>query len=351
MSSRLRELRSIKPKPLNLSEENLVRTTLPGDGRNLPLIIEPVIGGVVLASWAKSNKEFIDSKLSEHGAILFRGFDISKVEEFHEFVTGTSGSPLDYVERSSPRSQVAQQIYTSTDHPADQSIFLHNENSYKHIWPQRIFFFSSVVADRGGETPIADIRRVYAAIPAEVREKFVRLKVLYIRNLTEEIGMPWQTAFQTTDRSVVEDYCRRAEIKTTWKSEKHLSLAQVRAAVYRHPSTGEMVWFNHATFFHISTLHPDVRSMLLNELTEDSLPANSFYGDGSEIEPDVLDTLRAAYLKEKIVFPWQKNDLLMLDNMLAAHGREPYSGNRKVLVAMARPVHFTDPGIAFNPSA
>ncbi|HKY05738.1 MAG TPA: TauD/TfdA family dioxygenase, partial [Blastocatellia bacterium] len=349
MSSRLRELRSIKPKLLNLSEENLVQTRLLFEERSLPLVVEPVIGGVALTSWAKSNKDFIDSRLSAHGAILFRGFDIAKVEEFHDFVTGTSGPALDYLERSSPRSQVADQIYTSTDHPADQSIFLHNENSYKHIWPQRIFFLSSVVADEGGETPIADIRKVYMAIPAEVREKFVRLKILYVRNLTEEIGMPWQTAFQTTDRSVVEDYCRHAGIKTTWKSEKHLTLAQVRDAVYRHPSTGEPVWFNHATFFHISTLPPAVRSMLLEELTEGSLPANSFYGDGSEIEPDVLDALRAAYLKEKVVFRWQKNDLLVLDNMLAAHGREPYSGNRKVLVAMAQPVHFTDPGIAFNP--
>jgi len=307
-----------------------------------------VIGGVDLASWAKSNKDFIDSKLSDHGALLFRRFDIATVAEFHNFITGTSGSPLDYVERSSPRSQVADQIYTSTDHPADQPIFLHNENSYKHTWPQRIFFFSSVVADQGGETPIADIREVFASVPAEIKEKFIRLKVLYIRNLTEEIGMPWQTAFQTTDRSVVDAYCERAEIKTTWISEKHLSLAQVRPAVYRHPSTTEPVWFNHATFFHISTLDPSVRSMLLRELSEESLPANSFYGDGSAIEPDVLDTLRAAYLKQKIVFPWQKNDLLMLDNMLAAHGREPYSGNRKVLVAMAQPVHFTEPGVAFN---
>jgi hypothetical protein len=82
--------------------------------------------------------------------------------------------------------------------------------------------------------------------------------------------------------------------------------------------------------------------MLLSEFTEESLPANSFYGDGSPIEPDVLEILRGAYLKEKIVLPWQKKDVLMLDNMLAAHGREAYHGTRKVLVAMAQPVQSED---------
>jgi alpha-ketoglutarate-dependent taurine dioxygenase len=348
MTSRIKNLRSIKPRLLNINPGNLVRTALRYEGTSLPLVVEAVVGGVDLVSWATSNQGFLDPKLSEHGALLFRGFNISKISELHDFVTATSGTPLDYVERSSPRSQVAEHIYTSTNHPADQQIFLHNENSYKHTWPQRLFFFSSIVADQGGETPVADIRNIFAAIPDEIKEKFIRLGVLYIRNLTEEIGVPWQTVFQTDDKSVVEDYCRHAGIRTTWRSDKHLSLAQVRAAAYRHPSTGEPVWFNHATFFHISTLHPAVRSMLFAEFAEESLPANSFYGDGSQIEPDVLDTLRSVYLKEKVIFAWQKNDVLMLDNMLAAHGREAYSGNRKVLVAMAQPVRSDNPDVAFR---
>jgi hypothetical protein len=154
--------------------------------------------------------------------------------------------------------------------------------------------------------------------------------------------------FQTNDRAVVEDYCRAAGIRTIWRNEKHLSLVQVRAPVYRHPATGEPVWFNHAAFFHISTLSPDVRSVLLRQSTEESLPANSFYGDGSPIETDVLETLRSVYLKEKVIFPWKRDDVLMLDNMLAAHGREPYSGKRRVLAAMAQPIYETDRDIAFH---
>jgi hypothetical protein len=63
--------------------------------------------------------------------------------------------------------------------------------------------------------------------------------------------------------------------------------------------------------------------------------ANTYYGDGSPIEPKVLDQLRAAYNAETVSFPWQKGDLLMLDNMLVAHGRSPFVGPRQILVGMA----------------
>jgi hypothetical protein len=80
-----------------------------------------------------------------------------------------------------------------------------------------------------------------------------------------------------------------------------------------------------------------VREAVLMMCSEEDLPNHTYYGDGSPIEPEVLDELRAAYQQETVSFPWQKGDILMLDNMLASHGREPYSGQRQVLVGMAEP--------------
>jgi alpha-ketoglutarate-dependent taurine dioxygenase len=170
-----------------------------------------------------------------------------------------------------------------------------------------------------------------------VRQRFIEKQYMYTRNFGDGFGLSWQTAFQTSDRRAVEDYCRRNDIKAEWKEDGRLRTQQVRRAVARHPRTGEQAWFNHLTFFHFSTLGPTVREALLTMFREEDLPNNTYYGDGSPIEPEVLDELRAAYLQETVSFPWQKGDILMLDNMLASHGREPYSGARKVLVGMAEP--------------
>jgi len=40
--------------------------------------------------------------------------------------------------------------------------------------------------------------------------------------------------------------------------------------------------------------------------------------------------------QQRIVFPWLTGDVLMLDNMLTAHARDPFEGPRKVVVAMAQ---------------
>jgi alpha-ketoglutarate-dependent taurine dioxygenase len=116
----------------------------------------------------------------------------------------------------------------------------------------------------------------------------------------------------------------------------------VRPAVARHPRTGEPVWFNHATFFHVSTLDEPVGRRMLEELGEEGLPNHTFYGDGRPIEPEVMEHLRATYLREKTSFPWRQSDILMLDNMLVAHGREPFAGPRRVTAGMADPLRWEE---------
>src|SRR5580765_5516538 len=104
-----------------------------------------------------------------------------------------------------------------------------------------------------------------------------------------------------------------------------------------HFVMGEWVWFNYATFFHISTLDSQIRDGLMVQFSEEELPYNTYYADGSSIEPDVLGILRQAYEKETIKFAWQERDLLLLDNMLVAHGRSAFNGPRKIVVGMTEP--------------
>lgn len=339
---RSKPLPTARRQALRVSEDALVTTSYMQPEQRLPLVVAPAGAPVDLIGWAGEQRGWIDSQLDRHGGILFRGFGIDTPEALERFVKATSERWAEYREPATPRSQVSGNIYTSTDYPAAQRIFLHNENSHTESWPLRLCFACMIPAEQGGATPIADCRAIYERLDPAIRARFHEKQVRYVRNLGAGVGFPWQQVFKTDDKAEVEAYCRRNGIAAEWIGPDHLRISYVRPAMASHPRTGEMVWFNHATFFHISTQEPAIREGLLATMREEDLPYNTYYGDGSPIEPATLDALRAAYDEATIAFPWQAGDVMLLDNMLVAHGRAPYAGKRRVLVGMADPCNWAD---------
>ncbi|MGH9568207.1 MAG: TauD/TfdA family dioxygenase, partial [Candidatus Angelobacter sp.] len=228
-------------------------------------------------------------------------------------------------------------VYTSTEYPQEHMIAMHNEFSYGTTWPMKIWFFCELAAQKGGQTPIANSSEVYRRLNRKIIERFTQKKVMYVRNYGSGIDLPWQTVFQTESRAEVEEYCRAAPIEWQWLEGDRLKTWQVREAVTQHPQTGQMLWFNQAHLFHLSNLETDVQQSLLETFSEENLPRHAWYGDGSPIETEFLDEIRRVYAEVAVEFDWQHGDVLLLDNMLVAHGRNPYSGARRILVAMAEP--------------
>lgn len=321
---------------VNMAQPNLVTYGQLQPDQPLPLLVQPAIAGVDLLSWATNNRATIEAQLVQHGGILFRGFNINTVPEFEQLIVAVAGDLLDYSYRSTPRTQVSGRIYTSTEYPADQAIPLHNEMAYTTSWPMKIAFFSVIVAEHGGETPIAASARVFERIAPEIRERFEQTGVMYVRNYGKSIDLPWQDVFQTSDKAEVEAYCRRSNIDFEWKADDQLRTRQVCQAVATHPQTGVRLWFNQAHLFHVTSLPDETRAAVLAEFAEEDLPRNTYYGNGTPIERAVLDEIRRAYDQETVVFPWQAGDILLLDNMLVAHGRMPFGGARKTVVGMAQ---------------
>ena len=245
----IRKLAALRRTPLKLSQEACVTVEYLQAEQSLPVVIQPAFDGIDLIDWGMNNQDFIATHLEKWGGILFRNFDVKSATDFERFITVvSSGKWAEYREAATPRTHVAGNIYTSTDYPADQSIFLHNENSHCTSWPLKIFFFCLTPAQRGGETPIVDCRKVFDRIDPEIRERFTQKKVMYIRNFGAGIGFPWQTVFNATDRAGVEEYCRNHDIQTEWKEGDGLRTHYVRPAVAKHPRAGEMIWFDHANF-------------------------------------------------------------------------------------------------------
>jgi alpha-ketoglutarate-dependent taurine dioxygenase len=303
----------------------------------LPVVLSPPSPGLPVAGARELDRE-IDAALREHGGVLFRGFSVAGSEEFRRFARGFGHPLVNYEFGSTPRSRIADGVYSSTEYPAHQQIPLHNEQSYARDWPMKIWFHCQIASSRGGETPIADSRKVYQRIDPGIRRRFAEHGVLYVRNYGNGLDVPWQRVFDTNDPAVAEAYCRSHAISYAWTEDGELRTRQVAQSAIRHPRSHDTVWFNQAHLFHLSALEPGVREALLEAVEPDQLPRNAYYGDGRVIEDSVLDEIRGVYAELQVVFPWQAGDVLMLDNMLVAHGRAPFSGPRQILVGMAEPV-------------
>ncbi len=321
--------------------EQAERSVTPGfisPTQSLPLVLTAKDSNTDLVKWAEENKAYITANKEKYGAVLFRGFNVTSAEKFEQVIAATSSDAIKYMERSSPRDSVSGNIYTSTSQPKESEIFLHTEQSFNLTFPLHIYFNCHVAAESGGCTPLADTRKIYQRIPEPIRDKLIEKGYLYQRNFMKYMYVSWQNCYQTEDKQEVEQYCKDNQIEFSWgDNDITLTTKQVRPAVSRHPGTGEYCWFNHCTFFNFATLDPKVQQFLSRSYSEQEYPNHTFYGDGSTIEPEVIETLINAYEAEKTTFEWQPGDVLMVDNMLVAHGRQSFAGDRLVLTGMSEP--------------
>jgi alpha-ketoglutarate-dependent taurine dioxygenase len=299
------------------------------------LVVESNFPELDLVAYLTGNRERVVADLDRYGAVLLRGFAVPDPEHFGRAARTVSPDLLGYLERAAPRSEVADKVFTSTEFASDQTIPLHHEMSYSHNWPSRLYFYCDLPAETGGATPLASERRVTPRIPEEVRERFLKQGVLYVRNYGDTIDLPWQEVFQSTDRADIEAYCRQSATEFEWTGDGGLRTRSVRQATARHPRTGEEVWFNHVHLFHSSNMPPEVRDTLLREYGPEGLPRNAYYGDGTPVEDDVVAMIRGLYEDAAVSFPWRRGDVLIVDNFLATHGRAPFTGERRTLVAMS----------------
>lgn len=330
-------------RAVRVEETSLVRSEVWSE-TGLPLVLSPATPGFDLAEWVATRRPELSQQLLVHGALLFRGFRLDSPDHFYAVARALCPELLDYRERAAPRVEVQPHVYTSTEFPADQWIPLHHEMSYSPNWPAKVLFYCQTAPVDGGRTPIADDRQILDKIDPAVRAVFAEKNVMYVRNYGEGLDLPWQEAFQTSDRGEVERYCRRLGMGFEWRSGDRLRTTTVRPPTVTHPVTGDELWFNHAHMFHHSNLPAAVRDSLLVEFSEHDLPRNALYGDGTPIPSPLLEEIRQLYRRQAVYFEWQQGDLLLVDNFLVSHGREPFRGPRRILVAMGE-LHLGD-GVA-----
>jgi alpha-ketoglutarate-dependent taurine dioxygenase len=327
----------VSPVAVSVSQVELTKTGYLQSGQTLPLVIQPAAEDVDLADWAKGNLEFIEAELLKHGGILFRGFGLNSTSAFEKFASAIRPDLFgEYGDL--PREGDSDKVYQSTPYPEDKTILFHNESSHMHRWPMKQWFYCVKPPRVGGETPIVDCRKVYQRLDPRIVDNFRRRKLRYVRNFHEGLDVSWQAFYRTDDRSMVERYLRAHSTEFEWTSNSGLRTYQISPGVVRHPKTGEMCFFNQVQLHHVFFLDPVLRRSVESLFEPEEYPRNVYYGDGSPIEDSVMEEILRVYWDTAVSFPWREGDVLMNDNMLVAHARNPYQGERKIVVAMAEMV-------------
>lgn len=286
-----------------------------------------------LADWTAANEATVLAKLYRHGAVLFRGFGVSTQQAFED-VARTISHGLVAEGGEHKRLSQDSQVYTPVDYPADQFLMWHNEDSFNPQWPSKILFCCAKAPAQGGATPVTDSRDVYHRLRPELRKPFEEKGVIYHRTYGMGLGRSWKDIFRTEDPAEVEAFCRANDIRFEWREDGSLVTRQKRSAVARHLVTGEKVWFTQAQHWHPACLDSDTRESLEALYGEDDMPRNCLYGDGTPIPDEVMLEICEAYRELTTFFPWQVGDVMVVDNVLAAHARNAYVGERKLLVAL-----------------
>ena len=291
--------------------------------------------------WAAEHRDALRAVVTEHGSVLVRGLRLRDAAET-EAVFRRLGSLMSEKEAFAPRHRYSDGVYSSSKWPPNQPMCMHHELSYTLDFPGLMLFACLVAPVDAGATPVADSPTVLRQLPAELVERFERAGWLLVRNYNDEIGASVAEAFGTDDRRAVESYCRANAIKFEWRPDGGLRTWQRRSAVVRHPLTGQRCWFNQIAFLSEWTIDPEVREYLVDEYGEDGLPFNTRFGNGYALDADVVQLINEVYEASTAREPWQAGDLMLVDNVRTAHGRERFEGPREVLVAMSDAVHLAD---------
>lgn len=274
--------------------------------------------------------------LHRHGALLFRGFSLEDAASFQAAFRAFCPQLRNYQGGDSPRSAVTEKVYTSTTYPSELTIPLHNEMSYSRDYPSLIAFYCDTAPLAGGETPLADCRRATRALAPDLLERFQQKKLRYIQNLPNRagIGKSWQLTFETEDRAQVEAIAEARGATLRWRADGSLRVEEIVDPLVTHPRTGEPLFFCQAHLWHPSALDERTRRTLLRRMPEEDLYHHCTFGDGTPLLPEELAQWQRALDASAVAIPWQRGDLLVVDNLLVAHGRNPFFGARRILVAM-----------------
>lgn len=301
------------------------------------------------------NRLAILEKLKDHGAVIFRGFELMKEPEgFQAFYEAMQLDPcVDPLHSVSARDMVSKKggIYEAVNKESRQRFFvgMHNEMVGNRT-PGAAAFVCFKPAEEGGEFLLLDGRKMVSELDKHFLERLYQREIRYS---TAEFPMgfldspPFSFAKDLLT-PIVESAMKFAvkmkvdfETELVWATSDYdnARILQVRAQpqppVLRHPQTGQPVWFFNV-HSHSAWLREEREKVYGDEGLESSTGASRinrtdcYYADtGDKLTTEDLRYLDKVTTAEVKYIKMQKGDVVLLDNYAVMHGRAPFRGTRK----------------------
>jgi len=287
---------------------------------------------------------FFTKKLALHGALLFRGLPIGNSEDFSNFAHAFGYEPHEVIGSIANRPLLAPNVSLASEAPKEVLIYNHNELPRLPHSPAYIFFFGKEIAKIGGETSISSSLELFARAQQEIPEfieelvsKGVLSTITYKVGKQFEGGTTLREAFgkgiedhddEITQRRKIEEQIKRygRGKHTTWQwIDDGLIVTHRLSAIRTQPKTNLPTLFTGlAAYYKSAQLQNDVKRRV-----------TQMYGDGTPIPDHFLAHLAQITDHIRVLHKWEQGDVLVFDNIIAQHGREPWEGEQSDRVVLA----------------
>lgn len=328
------------------------------DARDESFLIVDFLKPVNHKKWFQQNKDTILNKLLKHGVVYLRNGLIPKEQlvELVESLLPKDALADSYSGGTTARPRVDRNLFLTTEIPAENAILQHYEMSYMVNAPKKIFFYSNLPAEHAGATPVAFSRRIKKELNPALWEEFKKRGICYVRNYYADarnswkVLLTWQRAFEVNSKAELEDAAKKQGFQFEWTQNGGLRTVNKMPGIITHPVTQEEFLYNHAWVLHtysengvlnpfrravLDSLDPDEKEKILSLPMMDQ-PYLVTWGDTNEVIPtNIIEEVYEVYNKNKISLNWRQGDLMIVDNILASHGRDPFKGKRETFALLS----------------